>query len=163
MKRVLFFNLILILALFSQASFSYAQGEDLMDAEKKLDESIADLLGNEEVLDERTKEEVDAENAEIAKRVAAFEAVLSFTEEELVELSSKFDALEYEFGDELWDFHKAIRKHFIAAKSERSSFSSRVVSNDSRLEDIKALALEFKEWRENIYDAKNRAFFDFLI
>lgn len=161
MKRVLAFKLVLVSAFFMQASFVFAQGEDLIKAETELDESIAELKEEPEAI--KSQEEIDAENAEILKRVDAFEKVLVFTKLEIMELSEKFENIELEFGDDLWDFYKAIRKHLIDSERERNVFEQRVADNNSNLDGIKALATEFKKWREDGYDGRNEAFFDFAI
>jgi hypothetical protein len=153
MKKLLVFSgaIVSVWALSASLGFAQtlAQSESLQKAESELDASIAEL-GKDEA-------------TELLKKVDAFKKVVSFTRAEISELTEKLELVDRGFGDDLWDFYKAMGKHLSSASQELSEFESRIIDNDSTLADIKALASEFKEWRENGYNLRNKALFDLII
>ncbi|MDP3880907.1 MAG: hypothetical protein Q8Q32_01880 [bacterium] len=153
MKKFLLFSTAIVSVWVVSASLVFAQtlaqSEDLQKAESELDASIAELSNEEK--------------SELAKRVETFQKIVLFTRAEIKELSEKLEAVNIGFGDEFWDFYKALAKHLNIAEQTVNDFDLRLIEHDSRLEDIKALASEFKDWREGGYDLKNKALFDLIL
>ena len=130
MKKFLIFSSAIISVWALSASLSFAQtlaqSDNLQKAESELDASIAELSKDE--------------STELLKRVVAFNKVISFTKAEIDELAEKLALVDQSFGDDLWDFYKAMNKHLSDASQELSEFERRIVESDSSLEDIQALA-----------------------
>ncbi len=122
--------------------------ENLQAPLKEVSNKVEELI---ELKDDNTLSDQEKEQKEIQVRKEALEKILDLSLIETKNLTDKLNSLELSSDDQI-----AIKEKFIEILSNNTQFStdlkSKINQDSINLEGIKAMAQEYKDWREVNYN-----------